>query len=233
MNEKEKALLSFYKKSIFLNGIFEPTGYNILPKLSLDENSYSKYKLENKNYGVINFNGEKTFISKDSYEMTEEGNFSIYERKKYILKDKPTYDVKEEKDRVYSAIDIGNYSSNIRINKDFNRASINTRIFVKRFTSGINYGGISVRDSLFTKLNHTSSFEHSLINEYFVLLQNGNLLHYTDNSNLFEVYETNIKTLKEGIKNISSPKIYDLNNKDNIPNIKNICTLVKKKNLQK
>ncbi len=231
MKEKEKILLSFYKKSLFLNGIFEPTGNNISPKATLKENPCSEYELKNRESGIIKFNSKKTFLSKDSYKLIEEGIFSIYENKEYILKNQSTQDIKTKK--LYSATDNGIFTSSINLNEQFDRASINTGIFVRRFTEGINYGGTSIRDSLFKKLNHTNSFESLSINEYFILLLNSRLLHYSDNSNLFEIYETDLKSLKEGIENISNPKVYILNNKENLSNIKNTheSIKIKKKNL--
>ena len=166
--------------------------------------------------------------------MQEKGKFSLYEKKEYNLKETSIYNTEDTK-RHYSIIDIGTFISSINYNQQAERASVNTGIFVRRFTKGINYGGTSVRDNLFTKLNHSDCFEHLCLDEYFVLLSNGNILHYSDNSDLFEIYETNMKSLKNGIENVSNSKIYNSNNKDFLESNEEVHKIIatKKKVLHK
>lgn len=214
--EKKQVLSSFYEHSLFKEGLFNPIGYNISPRASLKENEYSKYSTKSLTYGLNNYGKEITYLSNNSYDMTIQGNCELFEEQKY------------EYEKNYKMIDRLSFISKISLNENFTKASINTTASIVRSTTGLNYSGISIRDGMFKNLNHANSKNGLSINEYFELLEDGRVLHYSDYSDLYEIFDTNLTSLKEGINSILNPKIFNKNNIEQVRTSKAATRILKK-----
>ena len=79
--EEKSTMESYLEKSMFLDGLFRPNGANIAPKTDTSQDLTTGYKYRTSKYGIRNF--ESNFTEFNDTSSMVEGNFVVYEEKKY------------------------------------------------------------------------------------------------------------------------------------------------------
>ena len=140
-----------------------------------------------------------------------EGNFVVYEEKKYSY----YFDDKTRKQidisiQPFIMLDNGVFTTSISIENN-EKIMVKTYIELVRNIVGYNFDGKSVRDGLFNNFEHKDCRGNLEINEYYQIIANRTrLLHYSDNSDFFEVYELPENwQITDGISNLEYPKVFD------------------------
>ncbi len=194
---KRKGLNSYLYNSLFFEGLFHPEGNNISPKSDDEENEndFSGYKCSMSGYGVNEFD-VKSISSIGDQEKLINGTFIAYLDKEYgyywdNLKKEPT---NLETKKIFSMIDNGEFETSIKLVSS-TELNVNTKASIVRNVIGYNYDESTVRDGFFGNNNHKDSRFGFSINEYFKIISNNRLLHYSDASSLLEIYD-----MPEGFK---------------------------------
>ena len=208
---KEKSTMeSYLEKSMFLDGLFRPDGANIAPKTDTSQDFKTGYKYRTSKYGIRNF--ESNFTEFNGTSSMVEGNFVAYEEKNYSYY--WNNKTKEQSDIItmqpFIMLDNGVFTTSISIENN-EKIMVKTYIELVRNIVGYNFDGKSVRDGLFNNFEHKDCRGNLEINEYYQIIANRTrLLHYSDNSDFFEVYELPENwQITDGISNLEYPKVFD------------------------
>lgn len=200
-------LKSYLDKSLFFEEIWKPFEINIDLKENTDNNLTTESKCIKQISGIKNFN------------YMEEIDFFNGAKMKDFVGSCSTYEEKNDSDNmIFTMVDNIVFHSKVSIKTD-DEIEIITKIDIVRNVDGINYDGKSIRDNTifkdFPHENYTGSIE---MKEYYKVIANGTrLLHYSDDSNFFEVYNlTDGWNVKDGIEKLGSPKIYEKSDDKNI-----------------
>ena len=207
--EEKSTMESYLEKSMFLDGLFRPNGANIAPKTDTSQDLTTGYKYRTSKYGIRNF--ESNFTEFNDTSSMVEGNFVVYEEKKYSY----YFDDKTRKQidisiQPFIMLDNGVFTTSISIENN-EKIMVKTYIELVRNIVGYNFDGKSVRDGLFNNFEHKDCRGNLEINEYYQIIANRTrLLHYSESSDFFEVYELpeNWQTT-DGISNLEYPKVFD------------------------
>lgn len=208
--KEETNFKSYFIESMFLDGLLRPEGSNIAPKTDTDPDSTTGYKYNSSRYGTRSF--DTSFVSTDDLTENLKGTFLVYEEKDY------NYYWNNEKEQKtpckskmrFTMLDNGSFESVVNIH-DSETVSINTSINLIRNVVGYNFDGKSVRDGLFKDFAHEDGRKNFKLTEYFKKIANGTrLLHYSDSSDFFEVYDLPSGwNIIDGISNLGYPKVFD------------------------
>ena len=127
---------------------------------------------------LININHEES----EKCNLVLEGKFNVYEEKEFH---------KRKSNKLInrcSIRDIGTFKSNVESTTD--TVTIITDIDVDRKVDGDNLDKKSVRDGVLINISPETCKETTTIKEYYKVIENGTrLLHYSDNSTFFEIFE--------------------------------------------
>ncbi len=210
VRKETSALESYFKKSMFLDGVLRPKGSNIAPKTDTSQDLTTGYKYRTSKYCIRNFESNFTEFN-DTLSMVE-GNFVAYEEKNYSYY--WNNKTKEQSDIItmqpFIMLDNGVFTTSISIENN-EKIMVKTYIELVRNIVGYNFDGKSVRDGLFNNFEHKDCRGNLEINEYYQIIANRTrLLHYSDNSDFFEVYELPENwQITDGISNLEYPKVFD------------------------
>lgn len=208
--KEESSLKSYFNESMFVDGLLRPEGSNIAPKTDTDQDLTTGYKYNSCRFGARDFDISSVGI----YDLTEsiQGTFLIYEEKDY------NHYWNNEKDEQtscksimpFTMLDNGSFESKVTI-QDGETVVVNTSVNVIRNIVGCNFDGKSVRDGLFSGLAHEDCRGNFELNEYYKTISNRTrLLHYSESSGFFEVYELpNGWVVEDGISKLEYPKVFD------------------------
>ena len=107
-------------------------------------------------------------------------------------------------------LDNGVFTSKISVENN-GKIMVKTYIELVRNIVGYNFDGKSVRDGLFNNFEHKDCRGNLEINEYYQIIANRTrLLHYSESSDFFEVYELPENwQITDGISNLEYPKVFD------------------------
>lgn len=223
---KKLELKSYFDESLFVDGLLRPLALNIAPKKDSQMDLTTGYKYHNRNFGVNSFNSceEIDFFGGTKMKFFV-GSFTVYEQKDYDY----YWDNENKKQTscdmmTFTMEDKGTFSTKVEMVTD-NEVEVTTKVNVNRNVVGSNFDGKSIRDGLFKDFPH-ENFQGSMeIKEYYKVIANGTrVLHYSDDSDFFEVYnltagwtiEDGIDQLvspgwviEEGIDKLISPKVFD------------------------
>lgn len=207
--EEKSTMESYLEKSMFLDGLFRPDGANIAPKTDTSQDFKTGYKYRTSKYGIRNF--ESNFTEFNDTSSMVEGNFVVYEEKKYSY----YFDDKTRKQidisiQPFIMLDNGTFTTSISIENN-EKIMVKTYIELVRNIVGYNFDGKSVRDGLFNNFEHKDCRGNLEINEYYQIIANRTrLLHYSESSDFFEVYELPENwQITDGISNLEYPKVFD------------------------
>lgn len=207
--EEKSTMESYLEKSMFLDGLFRPNGANIAPKTDTSQDLTTGYKYRTSKYGIRNF--ESNFTEFNDTSSMVEGNFVVYEEKKYSY----YFDDKTRKQidisiQPFIMLDNGTFTTSISIENN-EKIMVKTYIELVRNIVGYNFDGKSVRDGLFNNFEHKDCRGNLEINEYYQIIANRTrLLHYSESSDFFEVYELPENwQITDGISNLEYPKVFD------------------------
>ena len=201
---------SYFEQSLFLEGLLYPCGSNIASKSDEDQDLSTGYKYQSYRYGVVDYKITKMEnypIGLDVY-----GKMVVEEYKEYnhywddTLK-KCTY---LDKNKLFLMKDNLLFES-IILNWTEDFLTVKTSVDVVRNVFGENFDGKSVRDGMFSNFSHQDGRKKFHFEEYYqVLADKKRLLHYSIDSDFFEVFELPENwDLLDGIKHLSSPKVFD------------------------
>ena len=140
-----------------------------------------------------------------------EGTFVVYEKKDYSYYwDNKTNKQTDITVQPFIMLDNGVFTSKISVENN-GKIMVKTYIELVRNIVGYNFDGKSVRDGLFNNFEHKDCRGNLEINEYYQIIANRTrLLHYSDNSDFFEVYELPENwQITDGISNLEYPKVFD------------------------
>ena len=207
--EEKSTMESYLEKSMFLDGLFRPDGANIAPKTDTSQDFKTGYKYRTSKYGIRNF--ESNFTEFNDTSSMVEGNFVVYEEKKYSY----YFDDKTRKQidisiQPFIMLDNGTFTTSISIENN-EKIMVKTYIELVRNIVGYNFDGKSVRDGLFNNFEHKDCRGNLAINEYYQIIANRTrLLHYSESSDFFEVYELPERlVIEDGISKLEYPKVFD------------------------
>lgn len=207
--EEKSTMESYLEKSMFLDGLFRPDGANIAPKTDTSQDFKTGYKYRTSKYGIRNF--ESNFTEFNDTSSMVEGNFVVYEEKKYSY----YFDDKTRKQidisiQPFIMLDNGTFTTSISIENN-EKIMVKTYIELVRNIVGYNFDGKSVRDGLFNNFEHKDCRGNLEINEYYQIIANRTrLLHYSESSDSFEVYELPENwQITDGISSLGYPKVFD------------------------
>ena len=207
--EEKSTMESYLEKSMFLDGLFRPNGANIAPKTDTSQDLTTGYKYRTSKYGVRNFESISTNF--DDVHGMSEGTFVVYEKKDYSYYwDNKTNKQTDITVQPFIMLDNGTFTTSISIENN-EKIMVKTYIELVRNIVGYNFDGKSVRDGLFNNFEHKDCRGNLEINEYYQIIANRTrLLHYSESSDFFEVYELpeNWQTT-DGISNLEYPKVFD------------------------
>ena len=207
--EEKSTMESYLEKSMFLDGLFRPNGANIAPKTDTSQDLTTGYKYRTSKYGVRNFESISTNF--DDVHGMSEGTFVVYEKKDYSYYwDNKTNKQTDITVQPFIMLDNGTFTTSISIENN-EKIMVKTYIELVRNIVGYNFDGKSVRDGLFNNFEHKDCRGNLEINEYYQIIANRTrLLHYSDNSDFFEVYELPENwQITDGISNLEYPKVFD------------------------
>ena len=229
MEQKEMLnLKTYFQESLFMDGLFTPEGNNIAPKTENSLDLETGYKYHSSKYGVDLFEIKKVVNTLSGLKL--QGIFVVSE-----IKDYDYYWNNETKKTIFTTVmpfmmlDNGTFESEIKI-KD-NIISVETIIDDKRFVDGVNFDNKSVRDGLFSEFGYCEGRKVFKIEEHYQLLKNNKrLLHYSNSSLFFEIYDLpNDWTIKDGLTNLANPKVFNDVNYDLLDeDIKEILEILKR-----
>lgn len=207
---KEKSTMeSYLEKSMFLDGLFRPDGANIAPKTDTSQDLTTGYKYRTSKYGIRNFESISTNF--DDVHGMSEGTFVVYEKKDYSYYwDNKTNKQTDITVQPFIMLDNGTFTTSISIENN-EKIMVKTYIELVRNIVGYNFDGKSVRDGLFNNFEHKDCRGNLEINEYYQIIANRTrLLHYSESSDFFEVYELPENwQITDGISNLEYPKVFD------------------------
>lgn len=179
-------LNDFFNKSIFVKGLDHPFSSNIAP--SVDLSSLSEEELNNIKFGIYDFKCWE--VEQDNYSKIIYGNMRLF-----------------EKNNGRSISDYVSYDSYVTI-EDKDVVKVETDIKIDRSVDGVLHEMPCVRDGMFP-IGYLDTGYQFTLSEFYILIDGGNkVVHYTDFSNGYEVYELNRKNdLMSGFK-IGIPVIF-------------------------
>ena len=207
--EEKSTMESYLEKSMFLDGLFRPNGANIAPKTDTSQDLTTGYKYRTSKYGIRNF--ESNFTEFNDTSSMVEGNFVVYEKKDYSYYwDNKTNKQTDITVQPFIMLDNGTFTTSISIENN-EKIMVKTYIELVRNIVGYNFDGKSVRDGLFNNFEHKDCRGNLEINEYYQIIANRTrLLHYSESSDFFEVYELPENwQITDGISNLEYPKVFD------------------------
>lgn len=210
-SEKEEAgLKSYFNESMFVDGILRPEGSNIAPKADTDQDLTTGYKYNCRRFGARDFD----ISSVSTYDLTEDiqGTFLIYEEKDY----NHYWNNEKEEFTVcksimpFTMLDNGSFESKVTV-QDKKTVEVHTSVNNIRNIVGCDFDGKSVRDGMFPGFAHEDCRENIELKEYYRIISNRTrLLHYSESSDFFEVYELpNGWNIEDGISKLEYPKVFD------------------------
>lgn len=208
--KEESSLKSYFNESMFVDGLLRPEGSNIAPKTDTEQDLTTGYKYNCSRFGARDFDISSVGV----YDLTEsiQGTFLIYEEKDY---NHYWNNEKEEQTTCksimpFTMLDNGSFESKVTI-QDGATVVVSTSVNVIRNIVGCNFDGKSVRDGLFTGFAHEDCRGNFELNEYYKTISNRTrLLHYSESSDFFEVYELpNGWVVEDGISKLEYPKVFD------------------------
>ena len=179
-------LNDFFNKSVFVKGLDHPFSSNIAP--SVDLTSLSEEEKNNIKFGIWDF---KNFeIIQDDYSKVIYGNMRLF-----------------EKNNGRSITDDISFDSFISV-EDADLVKVETDIRIERNVDGVMHDKVSVRDGMFP-IGYVDSGYHFTLSEFYIMIDDGKrMVHYTDFSDGYEVYELNVeRDLMSGFK-IGKPIVF-------------------------
>lgn len=208
--KEESSLKSYFNESMFVDGLLRPEGSNIAPKTDTDDGFTTGYKYNCSRYGVRDFDINSIGV----YDLMEsiQGTFLIYEEKDYSY-----YWNNEKKEQTtcklimpFTMLDNGSFESKVTI-QDGETVVVSTSVNVIRKIVGCNFDGKSVRDGMFFGLAHEDCRGNFELNEcYKTISDRTRLLHYSESSDFFEVYELpDGWDVEDGVSKLGYPKVFD------------------------
>lgn len=208
--KEESSLRSYFNESIFMDGLLRPEGPNIVPKVDIDQDLTTGYKCDCSMFGVRNFDINSVGV----YDSTEsiQGTFLLYEDKDYDY----YWDNEKKKQTAcksvmpFTMLDNGSFESEVTI-QDRETVVVSTSVNVIRNVVGCNFDGESIRDGMFSGLPHEDGRGSFEFNEYYKIISNRTrLLHYSESSDFFEVYDLPEGwVIEDGISKLEYPKVFD------------------------
>ena len=207
--KEESNLKSYFNESMFVDGLLRPEGSNIAPKTDTEQDLTTGYKYSSSRLGTREFD----ISSVDVYDLEEiiQGTFINFEEKEYNY-----YWNNEKEEHTYcksvmpfTMLDNGSFESKVDIGGE--EITVSTKVNVVRNVVGVNFDGKSVRDGLFPELAHEDCRGTFELNEYYKTISNRTrLLHYSNSSDFFEVYELPSGWIVgDGVSKLKSPKVFD------------------------
>ena len=202
--ERKRKMRSYFDNSLVIDGLKYPEGSNIvLDDTKEKSNGNDDFYCSSRNYGgeqlLININHEESI----KCHLVLEGKFNVYEEKEFH---------KRKSNKLInrcSIRDIGTFKSNVESTTD--TVTIITDIDVDRKVDGDNLDKKSVRDGVLINISPETCKETTTIKEYYKLIENGTrLLHYSDNSTFFEIFDLPKNWfIEDGINKLGNPKVFD------------------------
>lgn len=211
VEKKENPMIFFFKNSLFFEGLTYPMGSNIAPK-SDDDTLKTGYYVSSRGVGVENYDYNEKCIQ-DGIDV--DGVFNLYEKNTYHEywdnHIKKSYSIPKTS---ITKLDKVTFMTNI---KEENDVLVVTTTFTderqfrrdaSKFKGNIKFEG--VRDAMLVMPDGEVSYQDT-IKEYFVKIADGKkLLHYSDYSNFFEIFDISTEFSFENPVVVSDyPKVFD------------------------
>lgn len=180
---------SYLYSSLFFTGLAYPEGNNISPKTNDETNiEITGHKAGRTGNWVREFN-VGSITQENELKRIIKGNFvaevsKIYNHYWDAVNKKQTNMRKHEP---FKMIDNGEFQTKINIESP-TELTIDTQVNVVRNFVGHNYDGLTIRDAYFGNNNHDDSRFSISIREYFKMISNNRMLHYSDYSDAVELY---------------------------------------------
>ena len=217
-------ITSYFYQSMFYEGLQYPKGDNNSPK-TCDDIETTGFKSGNNSWGLRKF--DVTSEIEDSMSKVFIGNFEADVYKEYDRYwDAETSEVEYLKlKRIFVMADRGDFHTQVTIENEKD-IMVDTIIKNVRETFGINYDGVTIRDSYFGNNNHENSKFDIKIREYFKMIDSNKLVHYSDSFDYVEIYDLpNGWNIIDGLDKLDYPSYTDidkLKNDSDYPLIKNL-----------
>lgn len=217
-------LKSYLDESFFLGELVKSFESNKSEKDTNDSNLANEYRCTQHNYEGKDFNymEEIDFFGGTKIKNFV-GRFSDYEEKKY------------SNNMIFTMIDNGVFHTKVQIKTD-DEIEITTKVDIVRSVDGINYDGKSVKDNTIFKDFPHENFEGSMeMKEYYKVIANRTrLLHYSDDSDIFEVCNLTAGwKAKDGIENLVDSKVFKKSDYTDLEEIMSIVSSTQEKHLVK
>lgn len=202
--DRKRKMRSYFDNSLVIDGLKYPEGSNIVMDDTKDKyDKESNFYCSGRNYGgeqlLININHEES----KPCNLVLEGKFNVYESKEFH---------KKKNNKLINRCrirDIGNFKCNMESTSD--SVTLTTNINVDRKVEGDNLDKKTVRDGILINISPETCNETTTIKEYYKVIENGTrLLHYSDNSTFFEIFDLPYNWfIEDGIRNLDNPKVFD------------------------
>lgn len=210
--EQTSNMITFFKKSLFINALYNPLGNNIVPKNYIKNKKHDGFIISEHNISVRDFNirtirGNKTICWKDKIY----GTFTLDESKtfdKYY--DSYSGHIIPIDKTNFNMIDDAEFITTIqKINSYYDGIDVITEIKLVRNCLGYDFEEHCIRDGLFSDTPHHDIRSYIVLKEYFRIIGKNQLLHYSSTGNAFEIYllPDNWK-IENGLENIADPIIF-------------------------
>ena len=172
-------LNDFFNKSVFVKGLDHPFSSNIAP--SVDLSHLNEEEKNNIKFGIYDFTSHE--IVQDDYSKVIYGDMRLF-----------------EKNNGRTIIDNVQYDSFISV-EDKDIVKVETDIKIERNVDGVSHDIPCVRDGMFP-IGYVETGYHFTLSEFYIMIDGGKkVVHYTDFSEGYEVYELNRKNdLMSGFK---------------------------------
>ena len=207
---------SYVMKSCGIVGMLHPEESNIARKTPEYEPDYSKsgYVHRGRSYGADKFD---IYFDHDYYDKIE-GHTNIY-KGEAVLNESKHYDYYDRSINNFRNLNIFDYTYKLKDNVTF-RANViineygcfvENSMKVIRNVFGYDFTNESIRDGVFFGTKHTDDTTIYAYRDEYIKIANGSrLLHFTNQSEFFEVYELpeNWK-YEDGIDKLDCPKVFD------------------------
>ena len=213
---------SYVMKSCGIVGMLYPEGSNVARKLPECKPDFSKsgYMLRNSCYGTDKFDiccqGDD-YLEGQGYKRVYKGEARLNESKIFDYYDTSINNFRRLTIYDYFCILKDYVTFEVEVIIKHNRCYVDNYMKVNRHIFGHDYTKESIRDGVFCNTAHMDDVsKYGYGDTYIKIANDTRLLHYTNQSDFFEIYELpdNWK-YEDGIGNLDSPKVFDDYNFDN------------------
>lgn len=201
---------SYFEQSLFLEGLLYPCGSNIAPKSDEDQDLSTGYKYQFSRFGVLDY--KITRVNNYSIGLDIYGDMllEVYKEYNHYWDNEVKKCTFFDQNKLFLMKDNLSFES-IILNFNEDSLTIKTKVDVVRNVFGENYDSKTVRDGMFSDFLHSDGRKKFFFEEcYQVLADRKRLLHYSVNSDFFELFELpdNWK-MSDGIAHLTYPKVFD------------------------